>query len=151
MSGCRPRCGSSDHHVCSGESDRLLEAFHDFRYQHPVPETKRHQSRSVLLLKPVVSRHLDVRAVSLHWGQLRSFCHCQVGAGVIHVITIVEVIVCFSLSCCVSTKWGLRVYVLSVTLKGSKLSSSSLSVRIWCVVCVLVKLKCIYYWLMSDS
>lgn len=53
--GGRPRRGPSHHHLREGEGHRLLQALHDSRDQHPLPQAQRHQSRRVLVPQPAVS------------------------------------------------------------------------------------------------
>lgn len=76
--GGRPGRGPSHHHLREGEGHRLLQALHDSRHQHPLPQAQRHQSRRVLVPQPAVSWHLDVRAAGLPRSQLCPLCYCQV-------------------------------------------------------------------------
>lgn len=73
-----PRRGPSHYHICQGEGDRFLQALHDTGDQHPLPQTQRHQSRSVLLPQPAVSWYLDVCAAGMPRCQLCAVCYCQV-------------------------------------------------------------------------
>ncbi len=73
-----PGCGSTDHHLCQRESYWLLQTLHDPGHQHTVPQTKRHQSRCLLLPQPPHPGYLDVRAAGLSWSELCALCDSQV-------------------------------------------------------------------------
>lgn len=76
----RSGCGSPDHHPCSREGHRLLQALHDPGREHPLPQAQWHQPQRLLLPQPPITRHLDVCAPCLPGGQLCPLCHCEVRA-----------------------------------------------------------------------